>query len=110
MKKMIKTFTIGLILISSLIAHGETETVNGVTWNYTLESGEVTIDFVALGTNQTVTIPSTLGGAHVTSIGYEAFEGCYKTSSLHQAMPTSSQTQGCCCPKTERHLSWRLAS
>ena len=87
MKKMIKTFTIGLILISSLIAHGETETVNGVTWNYTLESGEVTIDFVALGTNQTVTIPSTLGGAHVTSIGYEAFEGC--SNLTHVTIPAS---------------------
>lgn len=87
MKKMIKTFTIGLMLISSLIAHGETETVNGVTWNYTLESGEVTIDSVALGTNQTVTIPSTLGGAHVTSIGYEAFEGCNNLT--HVTIPAS---------------------
>ena len=63
--------------------YADTEIVDGITWTYTLSNGEASIGggsssstAVPTETRGAVTIPSTLGGCPVTSIGNSAFEGC----------------------------------
>ena len=62
------------VAVSSV--HGETATVNGTTWSYTVEDGKATVTGVTPATG-TLTIPSKLGGYAVTGIGSSAFfRGC----------------------------------
>jgi len=53
-----------------------TETVGGYTWTYRINGGTAEIEGISPSPTGAVTIPSTLGGNPVTSIGYCAFEGC----------------------------------
>ena len=59
-------------------ARAATETVDGITWTYTVSSGKATLKSPALptGTTGDIVIPSTLGGCPVTGIGNNAFKGC----------------------------------
>ena len=62
-----------------------TETVDGITWNYTVSGGEASIGntgsaAVPTSTTGEITIPATLGGCPVTSIGSHAFSDCRKRS------------------------------
>ena len=64
--------------LSHLIA--ATETVNGITWTYTVSNGEASLGggssssrAVPTSTTDAITIPSKLGGYRVTSIGDYAF-------------------------------------
>ena len=59
------------------------ETVNGITWQYSITNGEATIESGRTNTSAVPTdisgqiiIPETLGGAPVTLIGDGAFQGC----------------------------------
>ena len=76
---------------SLLIAHAATETVNGVKWTYTVSSdGKASVDYpysyytpaIPNTTTGHITIPSTLGGYPVTSIGVCAFYGCKGLTSV----------------------------
>ncbi len=65
----------------------ETEKVGDYTWTYSdIDGGEVEVQGVSPATGD-VTIPATLGGKPVTSIGYGAFHACSGLTSV--AMPDS---------------------
>ena len=64
-----------------------TETVDGITWCYTVSNGEASLGVAGEScavpnfTSGAIVIPFSLGGYPVTSIGGGAFEGCeYLTS------------------------------
>ena len=62
-------------------AWADTKTINGYTWSYEIYDGTAEIcnyDSAAISPKPigAVTIPSTLGGKPVTSIGNSAFENC----------------------------------
>ena len=74
-----------MMLVSLAVAFGawaETETVNGYTWTYRINGNTAEIynssDDAAISPSPTgtVTIPGTLGGKPVTSIGESAFRDC----------------------------------
>ena len=74
--------------------YADTETVNGITWMYTVANGEVSIGggsssstAVPTSTSGQLTIPSTLGGKPVTRIGDYAFNNCRSLTSV--AIPDS---------------------
>ena len=78
-----------LITCFSLSTFGLTETVNGITWTYTVSygkasvgSGSSTKTAVPSSTSGAIMIPSTLGGIPVTSIGGAAFSGCSGLTSV----------------------------
>lgn len=66
-----------------------TETVNGITWTYTVENGEASVGggsysspAVPRSTSGAITIPSTLSGNIVTGIGDFAFGKCSGLTSV----------------------------
>ena len=65
-----------------------TETVDGIEWSFYVADGEAEISKGGFGaaiptsTTGAITIPSTLGGRLVTSIGYRAFSGCSELTSV----------------------------
>ncbi len=64
---------------STGLAQAATETVDGVTWTYTVSGGKASVGggrAVAMSTDGAITVPSLLGGCPVTSIGDWAFCGC----------------------------------
>ena len=63
-----------------------TEKVGDYTWTYEITAGEAEVQGVSPATGD-VTIPATLGGKPVTSIGYGAFHACSGLTSV--AMPDS---------------------
>ena len=65
------------------------ETVNGITWQYSITNGEATIESGRTGTaavptdiSGQIVIPETLGGVPVTQIGNYAFYGCSSLRSV----------------------------
>ncbi|MBR3924147.1 MAG: hypothetical protein IKJ45_13595, partial [Kiritimatiellae bacterium] len=77
------------IAVSMLLVHSAfaaTEVVNGITWQYTVSQNKASIfnndyDYgwlpaITASTSGAITIPATLGGYPVTSIGLYAFSGC----------------------------------
>ena len=71
------------IAISSYAATRYTETVDGITWTYTIENecasvggGSYSVTAVPKSTSGNITIPSSLGGKPVTNIGPTAFYAC----------------------------------
>lgn len=73
-----------LLMVGTTVsdAWAESTTVDGITWTYTVKNGEASLGSgygtpaVATSTTGNITIPSTLDGYRVTSIGYYAFYGC----------------------------------
>lgn len=69
-----KKLFVALVLMP-LMAFAETETVNGITWNYTIIDGKAQIGkgssyrVISSDTVGAITIPSMLGKCPVTSIG-----------------------------------------
>lgn len=66
-----------------------TETVNGITWTYTVSDGKATIGSgsssitaVPQSTKGAINIPPSLGGKPVTSIGSFAFSWCVDITSV----------------------------
>ncbi len=71
-------------------ARGETETVDGVVWTYTISGGKASVgsgsydgaQAVPTTTTGAIAIPASLGGYPVTSIGAYAFSSCSGLSSV----------------------------
>ena len=78
-----------VVLTSVLAAVTYTETVDDITWTYTVENGTASVgggsyDSPAIprSTSGAIIIPSTLGGYRVTNIGQYAFSGCTNMTNL----------------------------
>lgn len=90
--KRVLTLFVALVLTSSAQASVYVRTytakVNGVEWTYTISDGKACIysggEFSAITNNISgrLTIPSTLGGCQVTSIGAYAFYNCSGLTSV----------------------------
>ena len=95
MMKKLMMLIVGGILSATLPLTADTETVNGITWTYTVSNGEARLEcsraeemgwtyysvISCWSVGGAITIPSTLGGYPVTYIGPGAFSDCeYLTS------------------------------
>ena len=87
MHRTMAVVAITLALVTRLFA--ETETVNGITWTYTVSNGEVSLGgggssspAISTSTFGAITIPSAIGGKPVTSIGPYAFYKCNGITSV----------------------------
>ena len=86
---MKNTFIFLASILLPLSAFADTQTVNGITWTYTVSSGKASVGggsysspAVPTSTAGAITIPSRLGGYPVTSIGSYAFYGCSGLTSI----------------------------
>jgi hypothetical protein len=109
MKKFLLTFC---LLMGYAILHADTATVDGLTWTYRVSNGEAEIygeiDYgydedgvyesgiaaIPMSTSGAITIPSTLGGCPVTSVGFSALYGCERLTSV--TIPSSVTSIGEC--------------
>lgn len=101
MKKGVLSLIFGLLATTLFAAY---ETVNGVTWQYTVSNGEAEIwnsstglysyhmSAISSSTSGVISIPSTLGGYPVTAIGRDAFYGCSRLQSI--SIPESVTSLG----------------
>ena len=79
---MIKKLMIVVVAVAATMQIvAETETVGSYTWTYLINGDTAEISGVSPSSGA-VTIPSTLGGKPVTSIGYGAFSGCSELTSI----------------------------
>ena len=77
--KLIANLLVGAtVFAAALPLVADTETVDGIKWSFTINNGEASLNSscVAKSTTGDLTIPSTLGGCLVTSIGDSAFFPC----------------------------------
>ena len=77
------------VIYIALSGFSDTATVDGITWTYTVENGYASVGggsssstAVPTTTIGAITIPSSLGGCAVTSIGSCAFSGCKGLTSV----------------------------
>ena len=88
MKTLFKFIPAALAFIVPVSVSADTETVDGITWNYTVSNGGASIyesDYSAAiptSTTGAITVPATLGGYPVTSIGNYAFFDCSGLTSI----------------------------
>ena len=91
MSTVVKTMKVAIlsavVAMAAFGAWAETETVGGYTWTYQIndDTAEIFNNYsAAISPKPTgaVTIPSTLGGKVVTSIGASAFSGCSGLTSV----------------------------
>ncbi len=87
MKKFNKLLSvlICLVMVFSAIPFTGTVTAAALTegyYTYTVNNGEATIKDCVSSVSGEITIPSTLGGYPVTTIGMSAFEGCTGVTSV----------------------------
>ena len=89
MHKIFKTLFALVAATMTFYAEAATETVNGIDWNYSVEDGKASLvrgedsnPAIPKSTSGAITIPSTLGGYPVTSIGGGAFSGCSSLTSV----------------------------
>jgi len=83
-----KLLMFGVLMPMMALAY-ETETIDGITWNYVVSNGKAfvgnyggTAGAVARSTVGAITIPSTLGGRPVVAIADYAFAGCGQLTSV----------------------------
>ena len=76
-KCFLAVFILGIILIPTSV-NAESKNIDGVTYTYTVnENDEITITKAVLDTGVTeVSIPGTIGGNTVTTLGTQAFYNC----------------------------------
>lgn len=85
MKKFIALI---FVVLFAAVSFGDTETIDGVTYTFTISNGEATIGdgssaAIPTSTSGSIVIPSTLGGCLVTTIGDYAFCGCGSLTSIN---------------------------
>ena len=78
-KKLMMLCVAAMGVMSALAA---TETVNGITWTYTVSGGEATLTRVSSSISGTVVVPTQLGGFPLVGIGEEVFLDCKKIISV----------------------------
>ena len=69
-------------LILPLSLRADTETVDGIEWEFSIWSSEATVEGIVGGASGAIAIPSQLGGVPVTSIHWNAFKGCAGLTSV----------------------------
>lgn len=75
MRILKNTFLVGIMMIAMLLCcNSQVQAAQGGDYTYTVTAGQAQITGYT-GAGGDVTIPSTLGGAPVTSIGDQAFSG-----------------------------------
>ena len=95
-----KKLSLSLIMFAAAFCvHADTETVNGITWNYTVQNGEAKIgydevngaieDYGGTSLPKDVVIPAVLGGCPVTAIGPQAFSNYYDPDANYESPFTS---------------------
>ena len=85
-----KLMAMVLAACAALGSWADTETVDGIVWNYTVSGGKAQVGIggyngtraVSTSTTGAITIPSTLGGNPVTSVKEYAFDGCSGLTSV----------------------------
>ena len=84
-----KRFACMIVCALSAPLFAATETVNGITWQYSITNGEATIESGRTNTadgptdiSGQIVIPETLGGVPVTQIGNYAFYDCSSLTSV----------------------------
>ena len=104
MKRFFSLLLLVMVMPRFAVA-AQTEVVDGVTWSFTVANGHATIESgadktpaISATTSGDLTIPSTLGGYPVTSIGTVAFYGCSALTSV--VIPEGVTSIG------ERAFSW----
>ena len=90
--KMKKVGVFGLNLLMLCNSFALTEVVDGIEWNYSVASGEATIEHRIVNSRVTasipsstygkIEIPSSLGGSPVAHIGSHAFYACGRITSV----------------------------
>lgn len=77
-----------LAMIACMPVFAFTETINGITWTYTVNDGEASVcggidaPAINISTEGAISMPSTLGGCPVTAIESNAFFGCCGLTSV----------------------------
>ena len=87
--KIIRTILVAAVVILAISVQAEVETVNGIAWTYSVADGKASIcsgsswsSAISSSTSGAITVPSTLGGCPVTSIGDYAFYDCSSLTSV----------------------------
>ena len=83
MKKILSLLLILMCIVACMLTLPiEADAATEGYYTYSVSNGEATITGVSTSISGAITIPSTLGGYPVTSIGYYAFNACLRLTSV----------------------------